>query len=87
MSDKLLTLSTTKSQELYREILVAIKSFRLLTFSSNCIFVELRVRIIVYSGHLICLAKEAYDSKSVFGFSAFRVITNVGDLRSLLVAS
>ena len=31
--------------------------------------------------------KEAYDSKSVFEFSAFRVITNVGDLRSLLVAS
>ena len=43
--------------------------------------------MIVYSGHLICLPKEAYDSRSVFELSALRVITNVGVLRSLLAVS
>ena len=37
---------------------------------------ELRVFVIAYFGHLSCRAKETYDSKSLSGLSAFKVITN-----------
>ena len=71
-----MTLSTISSHDEYSSIFVLINVFKPLIFSSVLKSLALKVLVTAYSGHFRCRAKVAYDSKSVFGFSAFSVITN-----------
>ena len=76
----LVSLSIIRSQEEKSTIFGAINVFRLEIFSSVLKYLQYRVFVIAYFGHLRCRAKVTYDSRSEGELSAFTVITNEGIL-------
>ena len=76
----LVSLSIIRSQEEKSTIFGAINVFRLEIFSFVLKYLQYRVFVIAYSGHLRCRAKVIYNSRSEGELSAFTVITNEGNL-------